>query len=119
MRFGYIERRPSATSMELGTNNPFRARLSVQPPLSPASDSDHFSFQSSTVRERPVSRNPFLDVTDDDVFDFDTSQRPKAAYRANSFDTTRPALTGSAAELFVCTLATPLCVYVSDDNRKT
>ncbi|KAI5804346.1 Pal1 cell morphology protein-domain-containing protein [Geopyxis carbonaria] len=98
------ERRPSP-SLGLATNNPFRARLSGVP-LSPASATDRFSFASSG-RERPQSRNPFLDVFDDDnEFDFGNEQR-KPSHRSNSFDVSsshrpqlQPQLTGSAAELF-------------------
>lgn len=86
----------------MGTNNPFRARLSVVPPLSPASDTNRFSFQSNTPRERPKSTNPFLDFQDEDIFDL-PPERPNPPLRANSFDTTARSngLTGSAAELFV------------------
>lgn len=92
------ERRPSA-SMELGTNNPFRQRLSTGPP-SP-SVADHFSFASSGGR--PQSRNPFLDVFDDDN-DLDPFPEHSNAHKSNSFDassTSRPQLSGAAAELFV------------------
>lgn len=93
-------------ALNLGTNNPFRARLSGIVPNSPASPGpDPFaSFApQQQQRERPKSRNPFLDVFDDDT-DFDhrnTQSRP--AHRANSFDATSAnssGLTGSAAELF-------------------
>jgi hypothetical protein len=94
----YIDRRISPT-LELATNNPFRARLSSAP-LSP-------DFPpSTTTRERPQSRNPFLDVFDEDQkkadFNFETGSS-KPYQKSNSFDTStqRPALNGSAAELFV------------------
>lgn len=83
--------------MELGTNNPFRQRLSTGPP-SPSVD--HFSFTSSG---RPQSRNPFLDVFDDDN-DLDPFPEQPSAHKSNSFDassTSRPQLVGAAAELFV------------------
>lgn len=95
------ERRPSM-NMELGTNNPFRQRLST--PSSPGV-TDPFSFGPSAGR--PQSRNPFLDVFDDDN-DLDPfpTDRP-GAHKSNSFDatsTTRPQLSpqllGAAAELF-------------------
>ncbi|KAF8251958.1 Pal1-domain-containing protein [Wilcoxina mikolae CBS 423.85] len=95
------ERRPSP-SLELGTNNPFRTRVTGGP-LSPTSTVDPFTFGPSGQRERPKSRNPFLDVFDDDNdVDFGTNNA-KPVHRANSFDASsaqKPQLTGSAAELF-------------------
>ncbi|KAI5814748.1 Pal1 cell morphology protein-domain-containing protein [Pyronema omphalodes] len=95
------ERRPSPSTLELGTNNPFRARLSGVP--SPTTTDNYFGSQGPS-RERPKSRNPFLDVFDDESngdFGFDNNQQ--GIHRANSFDATngqRNQLTGSAAELF-------------------
>jgi hypothetical protein len=88
-------------SLELGTNNPFRSRLSALPPPSPASATDRFSF-ASPGRDRPQSRNPFLDVFDDDgEFDY---QEARPTHRASSFGASfapKPQLSGSAVELFV------------------
>ncbi|KAL7270316.1 hypothetical protein RUND412_006982 [Rhizina undulata] len=94
------DRRPSP-NLELATNNPFRARLSGVP-LSPSSTtSERFSFAPSG-RERPVSKNPFLDVFDDDN-EVDSTFDPQKSHKANSFAASsaqRPQFSGAAADLF-------------------
>ncbi|KAI5853342.1 Pal1 cell morphology protein-domain-containing protein [Tricharina praecox] len=92
--------------MSLGTNNPFRARLAGAPggPTSPQlQPADPFSY-APPGRERPKSRNPFLDVFDDDAGDFNLgNDQSRHTPRANSFDVSAgkgSLLTGSAKELF-------------------
>ncbi|KAG0637290.1 Pal1 cell morphology protein-domain-containing protein [Tuber brumale] len=91
------DRRP-APSIELGTNNPFRRRLSNTPSSPASATNERFSFASTGGR--PQSRNPFLDVFEDDFF---ATERPSTAHKANSFDSSsalRPQFSGAAAELF-------------------
>jgi len=95
--------------MSLGTNNPFRARLPGAPagPVSPPLQSaDPFSFAPAPAgRDRPKSRNPFLDIVDDDGGNFDLgNDQTRSTHRARSFDASAgkgSPLTGSARELFV------------------
>jgi hypothetical protein len=88
-------------------------------PLSPTSTTDPFTFGPSGQRERPKSRNPFLDVFDDGGdFDFKPNET-RPMHRANSFDAPsaqKPQLTGSAAELFVFTLLTYIHIYILGRN---
>ncbi|RPA95017.1 Pal1-domain-containing protein [Choiromyces venosus 120613-1] len=90
-------RRPSP-SIELGTNNPFRRRLSNTPSSPASATNERFSFASTGGR--PQSRNPFLDVFEGDFY---STERPSSAHKANSFDSSsalRPQFSGATAELF-------------------
>ncbi|CUS12827.1 unnamed protein product [Tuber aestivum] len=93
-----VPNRRLSPSIELGTNNPFRRRLSNTPSSPASATNERFSFASTGGR--PQSRNPFLDVFEDDFYAID---RPSTAHKANSFDSSsvlRPQFSGAAAELF-------------------
>lgn len=101
--------------MSLGTNNPFRARLAGAPagPASPPLQSNPFSF-APAGRDRPKSRNPFLDVFDDTDFD-PVNGQSRHTPRANSFDASAgkgSLLTGNAKELFVRFHPVNVCRFV-------
>lgn len=93
---GDLERKTT----QFGSNNPFRNRASQIPPFSTASPFVPVSPTTPTA-QRPVSRNPFLDVFGDDGLE----PPSRTLHKSNSFDsssTQRPNLTGAAVDLFVC-----------------
>lgn len=94
----YIDSRLSpGLTLNLSSNNPFRNRAA-----SPAALPDGQRSPFDPLPPRPVSRNPFLDASaTEDIFAQRVHSPDKMAFPTSAAPQ-RAALTGNAAELFVC-----------------
>ncbi|EEQ84029.1 Pal1 cell morphology protein, variant 2 [Blastomyces dermatitidis ER-3] len=101
------DRQPSPRlTVNLGSNNPFRNRASSPSIASPT---------TSIPRQRPVSRNPFLD----DSESFTPLPDPNRNMSPERLSTVDPPLTGHAAELFEnLSLDTPVDKPSSSKGRR-
>ena len=99
---GSSDRQPSPS---LSSNNPFRNRTASPPNSLPQSPAVATFNLPHTAPERPVSRNPFLDQNekkDQTIVNVrPLSPQEQSSKMSGPASSTKPALTGHAAELFV------------------
>lgn len=91
-----LDSRSPGLTLNLSSNNPFRNRA-----VSPGFSSNHNSPLDPPPR--PVSRNPFLDASPTNI-PAPLVSPEKMSFGTDATAAPRSALTGNAAELFVCRL---------------